>query len=305
MDCEKYIIMMNMLIDGELSSEERKELSKHISGCPGCEKRLRQLKMIKDETKQLTVEPPLQLHDAVMRSIRREEIEKKARIGRKIASLCAAAGIIIVFALVAVPKFSKLYLFGKSAEGGTSAITSEASADGVLSEKDVNAPSGGVSAASYGAAGYTADTQAQSSVTGASGGTAGGASYASVPSTPGENREDVRSDPGAQASDMPGAAVPQSAGTASNATKASSLKASESFSAYYAFYGNYPIPDSFSAEDMKYFPQDNETYLFVKNTDLKKALSEIEAAGFKKTDYVFPEADGEKDRTLIVICGDK
>ena len=83
------------------------------------------------------------------------------------------------------------------------------------------------------------------------------------------------------------------------------MKESGDFYAYYAFYGNEPVPDSFSAEDMKYYPQDNEIYLFVKKTDIESALSKLADAGFRKTDYAFPEADSGKDTALIVIFGDK
>ena len=106
---------------------------------------------------------------------------------------------------------------------------------------------------------------------------------------------------------MPGAsgATGGTGGATVGATKSGGLKESGGFFAYYAFYGNDPIPDSFAAEDMKYYPQDNETYLFVKKTDLESALSKIADAGFKKSDHVFPEADAGSDTALIVIFGDR
>ncbi|MBQ7623702.1 MAG: zf-HC2 domain-containing protein [Clostridia bacterium] len=270
MNCEKYAEYISALTDGELSSAERRELAEHIKECPDCEKRLDQIKALKETLSDMRAETPYDLHELIMEGVKKENAKRRAGIRKRIFGLCAAACLVFAFALVLAPNFSKLYLFGvkgeKSASEAPAMIEESTEADVAFDDAAVFSEN----------ASFDTDSLKSEAAT---------AEYA-----------------------LPAAgAAPSAAGSDSGGTetteKARSYMDGE-FSNYIAFYGNAEIPDRFGDKETDYDPVNNRTYIYVANEDYKDAVAAISAAGFVLVDFDFPEPAQDAPRSLILICGD-
>lgn len=116
-DCERYRELISRMIDEDLSEQERQELASHLSGCRECQTVYRAFSFLDEGLSDLAEEPPEELHEEIMASIRRQATaEKNSAVGKKRGVievfrnmslgtrrvLTAAACFALVIALVAV-----------------------------------------------------------------------------------------------------------------------------------------------------------------------------------------------------------
>ena len=99
MNCEEILILMNEKLDGCISPEDEQVLTAHLDKSASSRALFEKLKQADEELKQSRMEPPAQLHDGVMETIRRE---KNGRTGKKTwIAVAAIAGVAAVFAVLA------------------------------------------------------------------------------------------------------------------------------------------------------------------------------------------------------------
>lgn len=72
-DCTKYQQLISSYIDGEISAEEKDELTEHLKNCPSCTSLLNAYEALFSDMSQDFVEPPQQLVSGVMDKIRSDE----------------------------------------------------------------------------------------------------------------------------------------------------------------------------------------------------------------------------------------
>lgn len=96
--CEKYELDMIDYLDGALDGERLTAFSAHLGNCPACSHRLEMMRMLMDETAELSVEMPDGLHDQIMARIERERKHGRILNFASRRTLAAAAAILLVFA---------------------------------------------------------------------------------------------------------------------------------------------------------------------------------------------------------------
>lgn len=107
-DCAYYEELISRLIDRELSAEEGEELSAHARECESCRAVYTAFAALSGMLSDELVEPPEELREGVMATIRRSEMKKlnlsaKRRL-RRVVSLAACAVLIIGIGALTVPK---------------------------------------------------------------------------------------------------------------------------------------------------------------------------------------------------------
>lgn len=95
--CERYELMISALLDGELDEREKAELSAHIAGCEHCAALATAFAAVSGTLAESFVEPPGQLHGAVM-----EKVEAAAKVKRGQNRFMLLRPIIAAAACVAV-----------------------------------------------------------------------------------------------------------------------------------------------------------------------------------------------------------
>jgi anti-sigma factor RsiW len=96
MDCADCRHLMNEKLDGSISSEDSRELEKHVSGCPSCRSEWAALEEMDRALRQYPLDrAPGGFERSVMREIiRRVEVRRRAEsIAIPVACAAAAAGV--------------------------------------------------------------------------------------------------------------------------------------------------------------------------------------------------------------------
>ena len=101
--CDEYIILMNMLIDGEASPEERQRLSEHLNVCESCRAEYARLKYMADVMMDMQQEVPENLHSSIMSKIPASKQVKIPFYRSKSFGLVAAACLMIAAAGAFLP----------------------------------------------------------------------------------------------------------------------------------------------------------------------------------------------------------
>ncbi len=101
--CDEYIILMNMLIDGEASPEERQRLSEHLNVCESCRAEYARLKYMADVMRDMQQEVPENLHSSIMSKIPASKQVKIPFYRSKSFGLVAAACLMIAAAGAFLP----------------------------------------------------------------------------------------------------------------------------------------------------------------------------------------------------------
>lgn len=94
--CEKYQEMISRMVDGELSADEKHELSAHIEACPSCSMLFQAFFSISREMGSDLEDAPLDLRDSVMAEIQRMEIRRRNRIPTILRAVMSAAACVAV-----------------------------------------------------------------------------------------------------------------------------------------------------------------------------------------------------------------
>ncbi len=96
MSCEEYRSMISCAVDGELSEEEKRALEAHLSDCEDCRAYREALGALTEELQALP-EPPAELKNRVMDSVkaelRRKKLRRLTRYGSLAACLALALGL--------------------------------------------------------------------------------------------------------------------------------------------------------------------------------------------------------------------
>lgn len=128
--CEKYQELISRMVDGDLSPEEKHDLSDHVETCPSCSALFQAFFAISKQIEEDLEEPPLDLRDSVMAEIQRAEIRRRNRIPTIIRGVLSAAACLAVI--------SGIYL-GVSLTQGKHLTTAASGADAAPAEKAVAA----------------------------------------------------------------------------------------------------------------------------------------------------------------------
>ena len=101
MNCEEYRALISCAVDGELTEEERRQLDAHLSECEDC-RAYRDALLSLSEELQKPVDPPAELRERVMGSVRADVKKKKIRRFTRYGSL--AACLVLVASLGLLPR---------------------------------------------------------------------------------------------------------------------------------------------------------------------------------------------------------
>ncbi|MGI5977390.1 MAG: zf-HC2 domain-containing protein [Candidatus Limivicinus sp.] len=101
-DCKYYQELISRMLDEDLSRSEKADLAEHISTCEECAAVYQAFSSISETIASDMVEPPEDLTDNIMADIRRSEIVKKNRSGKKSGLSAQVKSIIAAAACVAV-----------------------------------------------------------------------------------------------------------------------------------------------------------------------------------------------------------
>ena len=96
MDCERARALISAQLDGELSAAEAAALQAHLETCADCREERRWMQQLDAALPAYELEPPAQLHDAVMQRIRSEGKTKKRRVWIPAAAIAAAAALVLL-----------------------------------------------------------------------------------------------------------------------------------------------------------------------------------------------------------------
>ena len=149
--CEQYAALISAAVDGEISSEERRDLMNHLAQCPACRETYTQMLLMHDAFDQWEEEPPVGLAASVMEQIHQEHraAPRRRRHWVQLGAAAACCALIVIGAQVGrtlIPSAgSDAVPDGASATDPYSAV-----ADGTSESKQ--ASSDGDSAASNGSA---------------------------------------------------------------------------------------------------------------------------------------------------------
>ena len=102
--CEEYKILMNMVIDGEASPEDKWLLEEHLKVCAACRSEYEQLKYIAAQMRDMQEDVPAHLHNTIMAGIK--DVKPAIKIPYKFiksAGIAVAACFVIAVAGLFLP----------------------------------------------------------------------------------------------------------------------------------------------------------------------------------------------------------
>lgn len=103
MSCDQYIELISAALDGELTADERRELDRHLAGCPSCDALFEELSANSRAMRDLDVPFPADLHDRILNNLPTQDAPAKK--GKVIAwkrwiPVAAAACLVLVVSLL-------------------------------------------------------------------------------------------------------------------------------------------------------------------------------------------------------------
>ena len=139
--CDEYIVLINMLIDGEASPDDENRLKEHLKQCKSCRMEYERLSLLVKEVRSMNVDIPGNLHGSIMSAIPNTKQIRIPFYKTKVFGFAIAACLMIVAAgafLPSVGQFftpkSDAYMENSSANGVYVTATSDEAA---LQSKDV------------------------------------------------------------------------------------------------------------------------------------------------------------------------
>lgn len=119
-DCEYYQELISRLIDRELSPEEGAELAEHAKTCEDCRRVYSAFTAISGMLADEEVEPPEELAENVMATVRRAQLRKRNAAARprtfRIIAVAAAAALVIGAGAISLPRVLRMGSAEKKAE---------------------------------------------------------------------------------------------------------------------------------------------------------------------------------------------
>lgn len=95
MNCEKAMELLSAKLDGELDASEEALLAEHLAQCPECRALEQELLSLDAALRTAEEEPPAELAENVMASVRRERIRRTNT--RRVLIWAAAAAVLALF----------------------------------------------------------------------------------------------------------------------------------------------------------------------------------------------------------------
>ncbi|MCK5758966.1 MAG: hypothetical protein KAH14_07715 [Clostridiales bacterium] len=96
--CKDKIEELSLLADGMLSIDKAKELEKHLSLCPACDKYYSDIKAMKSSMAALSLEAPENINELISKAIRKTPVNKNyRRYIYRYATVAAACLVLVVF----------------------------------------------------------------------------------------------------------------------------------------------------------------------------------------------------------------
>lgn len=89
--CEEYQELISRMVDGELTTRQKRSLEEHIRNCPECAALYSAFSALSRQIGEDLEDVPLDLRENVMAEVRREEIRQKNRLPHVIRGILAAA----------------------------------------------------------------------------------------------------------------------------------------------------------------------------------------------------------------------
>lgn len=137
-NCDSFILLMHMYIDGEATRDEETALLEHIASCPDCKALLDSYTAIAQVSRMSSQPVPPGLHSSIMAAIAAQKpAPRKKLISRTIAAIATAAAMLtlVVAGRALWPKFSGRSELMDGNRSPESAVTDEfqASVAGVAS----------------------------------------------------------------------------------------------------------------------------------------------------------------------------
>ena len=132
--CEEYKILMNMVIDGEASPEDRWLLTEHLKVCAACRSEYEQLQYIANRIRDMEEDVPADLHSTIMAGIK--DVKPAIRIPYKFiktAGIAVAACCVIAAAGMFLPSMGNFAAKSDMAAERVHVDTGNTSATGMAS----------------------------------------------------------------------------------------------------------------------------------------------------------------------------
>jgi len=133
--CEKFIEQISALVDAELSAEEEAAVLEHIAKCQVCCAVYESFCEIAKCMPQITVEPPSDLKDSIMRKVRAE-----ANARRRRPPFLRYIGLAAVFALVMLAAVNGNKVFAPDSSENTPSLRLAASMENASDAAKVETP---------------------------------------------------------------------------------------------------------------------------------------------------------------------
>lgn len=122
--CEHYQDLISLLIDGEITQEEKNDLAKHVVTCRECAELYCAFRSVSDALSDNMVEPPERLSEDIMAQVRRSEIKlakhsvKNNIIYLKRVAAAAACVAVICIGAITIPR---AHIFDKASVAASAA----------------------------------------------------------------------------------------------------------------------------------------------------------------------------------------
>ncbi len=99
--CKEIVLMMQSVIDGDATEEEKRAVAEHVSYCDTCRRTMEDMMLIRRETAALAAEPPCDLKDRILKRVTEEDrsaairrVRRSKNRMRGITGTVAAAAVI-------------------------------------------------------------------------------------------------------------------------------------------------------------------------------------------------------------------
>ena len=107
--CDEYIVLINMLIDGEASPDDENRLKEHLKQCKSCRMEYERLSLLVNKVRSMNVDIPDNLHGSIMSAIPNAKQIKIPFYKTKMFGFAMAACLMIVAAGAFLPSVGQFF----------------------------------------------------------------------------------------------------------------------------------------------------------------------------------------------------
>lgn len=143
-DCEKYEKDFIDYLDGTLDGERLEMFVKHLRSCAVCSHRLETMRVLLEETANLSVEVPDGLHDQIIRCVRHEQKRRGLLRFTSRRTVAAAAAVVLIGAASVYGVAHTKYFAGADTAGDARMMAENSTSLSALQAEDSGAALDGV-----------------------------------------------------------------------------------------------------------------------------------------------------------------